>query len=254
MYLTHQISGVPRNQVIRYTDSGGTGIDPTVLFDDPAGGNHNGGALEFGPDGFLYLIDGEHKHAENSQDLTNNFGKVSRITQKGKAVKGNPFGNAIYAYGVRNGIGLAFDPLSGRLWQTDNGPGCNDEVNQINKGGNYGWGPNKNCHLGTSPGNTNNSGPNPIFPELWYTPTIAPTGITFCNVCGLDADSEGALFFGAFNTGDIHRAALDGARKHLTSDEIVYTDPAGHVLHMQQGPDGAIYFSDTTGIYKLVSS
>jgi glucose/arabinose dehydrogenase len=254
VYLTHQVNLIARNQVLRYTDSGGTGMNETVIFNDPAGGNHNGGALEFGPDKMLYLIDGDHKNDANSQDLTNNFGKVLRITQKGKVPRGNPFGNDIFAYGYRNSIGLTFDPLSGRLWGTDNGPGCNDEVNRIIKGGNYGWGPNKDCHIGTSPENTNNSGPNPIFPELWYTPTIDPTGIAFCTLCGLDPASEGALFFGAFNTGDIHRAMLDTRRKHLISDQIVYTDPNLRVLHMQQGPDGAIYFSDAGGIYKLVMS
>lgn len=254
VYLTHQVNGIARNQVLRYTDSGGTGINETVIVNDPAGREHNGGALEFGPDKMLYLIDGDHKNAANSQDLTNNFGKVLRVTQKGKVPRGNPFGNDIFAYGYRNSIGLAFDPLSGRLWGTDNGPGCNDEVNQIIKGGNYGWGPEKNCHLGTPPGNTNNSGPNPIFPELWYNPNNAPTGIAFCDVCGLGPDSEGDLFFGAFNTGDIHRADLDDRRKHVAGDEIVYTDPSSQVLHMQQGPDGAIYFSDAGGIYKLVMS
>src|SRR5207244_11923499 len=63
------------------------------------------------------------------------------------------------------------------------GPECNDEVNRIVKGGNFGWGPNENCN-GTSPQDTNNSGPTPrILPKRWYTPTIAPTGAVFCNKC-----------------------------------------------------------------------
>jgi aldose sugar dehydrogenase len=252
VYLTHQISGVAYNEIIRYTDVAGTGANPKVIWSTQAGPNHNGGALVFGPDNMLYLVAGDQDNSANSQDLGVDQGKVLRITPTGGTPKSNPFGTHVWAYGTRNSIGLNFDPLTGRLWHTDNGPACGDELNRIVKGGNYGWGPNKDCHVGTQPENTNNSGPNPILPELWYTPTIAPTGLSFCSGCGLNAEDEGVLFFGSFNDGNIHRVTLDAKRKHATGETIPYTDPNGGILHMQQGIDGAIYFSDPTGIFKLV--
>ena len=67
---------------------------------------------------------------------------------------------AIFAFGIRNSFGFTFDPQTGSLWETENGPECNDEINLIVGGGNFGWGPSETA-AGRSPGNTNNSGPTP---------------------------------------------------------------------------------------------
>ena len=88
------------------------------------------------------------------------------------------------------------------------------------------------------------------MPLAWFTPTIAPTGDAFCVGCGLPS-SEGTLFFGAFNTNTITRVVLDSNRTGIVSMQAVYTHP-NPILSMERGPDKAIYFSDPSGIYKLV--
>ena len=85
----------------------------------------------------------------------------------------------MFAYGIRNSFGFAFDPDTGDLWETENGPECNDEVNRIVAGANYGWGPSQSCP------DTNNSGPSPRLPLVTYSTTIGIAGAVFCDGCGL---------------------------------------------------------------------
>jgi glucose/arabinose dehydrogenase len=256
VYATRSVSAGLRNQILRITDRNGTGVNPKVLVSVPASSSpyHNGGRILFGPDGMLYAIVGDAHDSTNAQDTSGNLrGKILRVTPSGGVPSSNPFPHSrIFAYGIRNSFGFAFDPETGRLWETENGPECNDELNLIAKGRNYGWGPHETCS-GSSPRNTNQDGPSPVLPQLWYTPTIAPTGIAFCGRCGLGAKSRGALFFGAYNTGDVRRVLLDAARTGVSGQAIVYHHPSG-ILSMEVGPDRSLYFSDVGGIYRLVRS
>ena len=87
---------------------------------------------------------------------------------------------------------------------------------------------------------------------MWFTPTIAPVGMAFCVGCGIP-QSEGTFFFGAYNTSDIWQVSLSADRKTITSDVVVYTH-SGAPLSMERGPDSAVYFSDSAGIWKLVQA
>ena len=223
-----------------------------VLFAAVAGTFHNGGRILFGPDRHLYVVIGDRAHPANAQDLTDNkVGKVLRMTPSGTVPADNPFGNYVWAYGIRNSFGLGFDPFTGRLWQTENGPECNDELNRIDKGHNFGWGPSWTCSTPPPPPkNTNQDGPSPVKPQRWYTPPIAPTGIAFCRTCGLGAESEGDLFFGAWKTGHIRRVNLGQQRSQVAAEEVVYDHPDG-ILSVERARTGALYFSDRSGIYRL---
>lgn len=101
-------------------------------------GNHNGGQIVFGPDGYLYVSTGEAYQPKLAQDKKSLNGKILRITRTGAAAPGNPFGNRVYSYGHRNPEGLAFDS-NGHLWEAEIGDQTWDEVNLIKPGGNYGW-------------------------------------------------------------------------------------------------------------------
>jgi len=247
-YATRLVNGVPTNQIIRVT------AFMTVIFSSntPSNFNHNGGRILFGPDGNLYAVIGDAENPSNSQDLSRHAGKILRMTPSGGVPSGNPFpGSVVWSYGHRNSYGFTFDPLTGRLWQTENGPECNDEINLIAGGANFGWGPHETCSSPPPPpANTNQDGPNPVMPLAWFTPTIAPTGAAFCVGCGLPS-SEGTLFFGAYNTRTITRVVLDAGRTGIASMEVVYTHP-NPILSVERGPDHAIYFSDPGGIYQLV--
>jgi glucose/arabinose dehydrogenase len=253
VYATRRVGGEDQNQILRFEDRDGSGIDQTILFSSPAGGGvyHNGGRILFGPDGMLYAIVGDNHDGSNSQDLSNNDrGKIIRIDPDGDVPNTNPFDDRIWAYGIRNSFGFAFDPETNALWETENGPACNDEVNKIRRGGNFGWGPTATCD-GAAPGNTNRDGTDPIRPKLVYESTIGITGIAFCERCGLGGMSDGAAFIGAVNDGRVERLILNAKRNDIKRRTIVYDHPQG-TLSFEVGANGRIYFSDFGAIYKLV--
>jgi glucose/arabinose dehydrogenase len=253
VYVTRTANGNLRNQILRYQDRNGSGVRRRVIFTSPASSSpyHNGGRILFGPDGMLYAIVGEGHDPGHAQDLSDNDrGKILRMSPNGGAPASNPFDNRIWAFGIRNGFGLAFDAETLALWDTDNGPGCNDEVNLIVEAGNYGWGPSQTCG-GSSPGNTNADGPDPILPESLYEGTIGITGIAFCYGCGLGSRSDAAMFHGAVNNGQVTRMFLNAQRDDVTARRVVYDHPDG-TLSFEVGPHGKIYFSDFDGIYRLV--
>jgi len=257
VYATRNVNGHLRNQIIRITDSNGKGANARVIFTSSTvpGDYHDGGRILFGPDGNLYVVIGEAHSPATAQNLNVSGGKILRMTPAGGVPKGNPFANSrVWSYGVRNSFGLAFDPRSGHLWETENGPECNDELNRPIKGRNGGWGPNETCSTPPSPPrNTNRDGPNPVLPKLWYSPTIAPTGIAFCRRCNLGAASSGKLFFGAYNTGEIRRVGLTANRLGVTGQSVVFDHGSG-ILSMEVGPNRSLYFSDSGGIYRLTHS
>jgi glucose/arabinose dehydrogenase len=176
------------------------------------------------------------------------------MTPAGRVPPDNPFpGSYVWAYGLRNSFGFAFDPVTGLLWETDNGPECNDEINIVRAGRNYGWGPSETCSTPPPPPlNTNQDGPNPVLPVSYFTPSVAPVGNAFCSGCGLPA-SEGSMFFGEFITGDVMRATLTPDRRGITAIDVAYsTGVTAGVESIEVGPDNALYFSDNHKIYQLV--
>jgi glucose/arabinose dehydrogenase len=248
VFVTKNTADGLRNQVlrIRVEDEDGKGV--RLLLSAAAGpaSNHNGGRIAFGPDGKLYVVIGDNADPANSQDRTNNLrGKILRINADGSS-PANPLGNRIWAYGIRNSIGFAFDPETGRLWEQDNGPGCNDEMNRIVPGRNHGWGPSQNCP------NTNNSGPTPrVLPRFTFANTVGLTGVAFCNACGLGAGFDGDLLVGAVNDGRIRRFDLNATRTGFDAGPLLVLDRPGPVLSLEVGPNRRIFFSDFEAIYRL---
>jgi glucose/arabinose dehydrogenase len=255
-YVTRNVGGSDRNQIIRLRDAGGTGTQPRAIWteDITASSIHNGGHIVFGPDGRLFANVGDAANSANSQNLDVDAGKILRMNERGQAPPDNPFpGSLVWAFGHRNSYGLTFDPVTGLLWESENGPECNDEINLVRPGDNLAWGPNETCDVPPQPPmNTNQDGPNPVLPLTWFTPTIAPVGTAFCDGCGL-VGSEGTLFMGVYNTAQIRQVVLTADRMDIESVTTVYTHPDSP-LSLERGLDGAIYFSDSQGIWKLVQA
>lgn len=249
------------NRIVRIRDAGGTGVSLEVLLDRiPHGISHNGGPMAFGPDGKLYVLvgDGFEEIPTSSQDLLSPSGKVLRMNADGTVPTDNPFyGNAsvnpyIYTYGHRSPFGLAFHPNTGKLFITDNGPECNDEINLLIPGRNYGWGPSETCGSPPPPpNNTNQDGPDPVLPLIWYTPTIAPTNAMIYG--GLNFTGfQGDMIMGDFNTGSLRHLDLEAPNyDRVASQSVILQAPEG-ILEVEQGPDGAIWFTTSTTIYRLV--
>jgi glucose/arabinose dehydrogenase len=250
-----------RNQLLRYTSVGGVASGkPDILFVSTPGPAHNGGRLHFGPDGKLYMFIGNHGIATAAQDLSVPYGKVLRLNDDGTIPSNNPFVGQggvdarIYSYGFRNGIGLTTDPETNKIWQTEAGAECNDEVNRLLPGRNFGWGQNGTCLTPPKPPfNTNQDGPDPVLPAALFKAVVTPTGIAFCDGCGLGAEDEGAAFVGSFNDQKIRRLVLNDARRKAVSREKVFSND-GPVLSVEVGPNGSIYFSDESQIFRLTAT
>ena len=144
------------NRLYRYEYVDGQLENPTLLLDLPAipdngRAEHNGGKIRIGPDNNVYYVIGEvggHRtQAQNNENgpEPNGLGGVLRVTQDGHIVKGGIiFGdesplNLYYAMGIRNSFGMDFDPVTGNLWDTENGPTAGDEINLVYPGFNGGW-------------------------------------------------------------------------------------------------------------------
>jgi glucose/arabinose dehydrogenase len=212
---------------------------------------HSGGRIMFGPDKMLYVYIGDAHRASSAQRLRSPRGKILRMTPWGGVPDDNPIrGSRVYAYGFRNSFGMAFDPGTRRIWETDNGPECTDELNRVQPGRNFGWGPSGSCS-GSAPRNTNRDGPNPAMPERWFTPPIAPTGVAFCTGCRLGPRSEGALLFGDYNNGTLWRARLSPNRLRVAHLDRL-ASPSGQILSLETGPKGRLYYSTYTGVFRLV--
>ena len=260
VYVTRRSSASAplQNQLVRIRVNGGKGVSLRVLFKQPVSSatNHNGGRILFGPDGKLYIVIGENADPANAQNLSNLRGKILRVNASSTKADGSGAGNfhrRIWAYGIRNSFGFTFDPTGGRLWETENGPSCNDEINLIRVGRNYGWGSSESCGSQTAPLDTNNSGPTPrILPKTFFVSTLGITGAAFCNSCGLGGASEGRLFFGCVNDGVIRSVRLNATRNDTMGGvSNVLTAPSSLVYSMETSPNGTIYFSNPNGIFRL---
>jgi glucose/arabinose dehydrogenase len=249
VFVTRDTVDGLRNQVLRIKVQNGRGVAARKILSVVAGpaSNHNGGRILFGPDKKLYVVIGDNADSANAQDRSNNLrGKILRLNPNGTTPATNPFGNRIWAYGIRNSIGFAFDPRNGRLWEQDNGPACNDEVNRIVSGGNHAWGPAQSCPT------TNNSGPNPrILPRYTFVDTVGLTGLAFCDACGLGPAFDGDLLVGAVNDGRIRRFDLTADRLSFDAGPLLVLDRPAPVISLEVGPNRRIYFSDFGAVYRL---
>jgi glucose/arabinose dehydrogenase len=254
VYVTRSQAGHLQNQLVRFRMTNGSAGPIRVLLHAPASASpyHNGGRILFGPDRKLYVMIGDGHDSPNAQDRTHNLrGKILRVNFDGTAARGNPYGR-IWSFGHRNSFGFAFDPHTGRLWETENGPECTDEINLIAKGGNFGWGPNESCSL-PKPAGTNNSGPAPRhLPKAYFASTIGITGAAFCVQCGLGASVDGDLVFGDVNTGSIRAVDLNAARTAFDAKPRVLLGLSTQVHSVEVGPHHRLYFSGPTGIWRLV--
>lgn len=246
----------PANQVVRFHEENGVGSDPEVMFSVPITNGelkHNGGGIHFDADGLLYVSFGDYGDAANAQDLSVIPGKIHRfeVTEDGLVpAPDNPFpDSSIYAYGLRNTFAFTFDPFGDALFGSENGFKCDDEINLILPGKNYGWGPDygEQC-FGTEMLDL----PDYMPPMLSLSPTVGMTGITVY-AGTMFPDWEGQIFFCEWNSGTMQRVLLDESRTAVETMEQVDLGEYFCRIDVTVGTDGALYFTDPGGIYRISS-
>ncbi len=241
VYHTFDNGTVLENQITRYWAAANVStVNETVFRGIPAWDYHNGGILQFGPDGKLWVTTGDSNNGAKSPDITYLGGKVLRINRDGSIPSDNPYpGSAVYSTGHRNVFGLTFNPRTGAPYITENGELTNDEVNFIRPGRNYGW--------PWDSGFANNS--SSLDPIWAITPTIAPTGIVSDTSRHL-YDNETDLLFGDWNTASLRRLTIaPPGYDAVVSEELVFTRAVSHILDLDFGPGGLLYLSTPEGIY-----
>jgi glucose/arabinose dehydrogenase len=198
-------------------------------------------------DGNLFVTLGDHfSAAEMAQTLDNHIGKIIRIRPDGSVPPDNPFVGKpgalpeIWAYGLRNAEGLAFNPTNGALWEQEHGPKGGDEINIIEKGKNYGWpkvsyGVNYN---GTPVGAGKAQMPGVQDPVWHWTPSIAPSGMAFYTA-DLFPGWKGSLINGALKFELLSRLTLKGDT--AVKEERLLQGLRERIRDVRQGPDGALY-------------
>lgn len=222
-------------------------------------GQHFGGRIAFDRAGYIYLTLGDRGERDNAQNLANHAGSVIRLHDDGRIPADNPFVNTpnaqpeIWSYGHRNVQGIAIHPQTGDLWTGEHGPQGGDEINILRKGANYGW---PVISYGEEYGGgaigdgiTTQSGMEQ--PVLYWTPSIAPAGMTFCS-----GDQypgwQGNLLVGALKFELVSRITLDGNR--YVSEERLLEGEIGRIRDIQQAPDGYVYLltdEEEGALYRL---
>lgn len=206
--------------------------------------HHYGCRIAFDSQGHLYFTIGDRGRGDKAQDLSQPNGKVHRIWPDGTIPDDNPFLDrkealpSIYSYGHRNPQGLAVQPGSDTVWVTEHGPMGGDELNLVQKGGNYGWpvvsfGRNYNGTVLT----TQRYGEG-FEPPVWYwRPSTAVCGLVVCTG-GMFPYWQGHLLSGNLRNQDVRR--LEIANQRVIHEEIIFQSH-GRVRDVAVAPDGSIH-------------
>jgi len=277
------------NRLYRYDLVNDKLVNPKLILDLPStpGSAHNGGEILLDGKGNIYLTIGDLNRSnaknsnstittvQNNQDGLYPDGRagILRVTEDGKAVGSGIIGHGdqldkYFAYGIRNSFGMAFDPLTGTLWDTENGPEYGDEINMVEPGFNSGWNkvqgiwtPNEN-----SPGNITSDFSNLVSfngtgrysePELsWYQPSPGLTSLIFLNSTKLGSKYANDMLIADFHNGNIYNFKLNPNRTNLilpptiaekvvnTKNETqsaIFANGFGAIMDMEIGPDGYLY-------------
>jgi aldose sugar dehydrogenase len=288
------------NRLYRYDLVNNNLINPKLLLDLPAlpGPRHAGGVVEIGPDNNIYLtigdLDGTFRDkqyetmAQNYREgiLPDGRSGILVVTQEGKPTGKNILGvsfplNLYYAYGIRNSFGIDWDPVTGYLWDSENGPNFGDELNLVQPGFNSGW---ANVQGYWKPNaeemGSRNLSPNDLVsfggrgtystPEFTWLNPAAPSAIKFLDTNKYGPEYNNHLLVGDANNGYIYDFNLDEQRENfelsgVLSDKIanntgeindlVFANGFGRVTDMEIGPDGLLYVlstdNDLTSVYRI---
>ena len=232
VYVFHTTTADNRIVRMRYTD-GSLGSPETVLTGIPGGHTHNGGGLWFSDAKALFATTGDVRNSALAQNRGSLAGKVLRLTKEGRPFPGNPFGTEVYSYGHRNPEGVTID-WKGRLWISELGENTWDELNQVQRGRNYGW--------PRVEGRDGRGGYTDPFVE-WHPANCSPSGIAILG---------GRAWIGALRGESLWSVDLrqGGRRRKIRHFQGAF----GRLRLVKRAPDGSLWIgtSNNNGNDRLV--
>ncbi len=218
------------NRVVQ-VDTAGSSSDEApqvrqVLDGIPKAGNHNGGRLAFGPDGYLYVTTGDASDGRSAQDPASLAGKILRITVDGDPAPGNPDeASPVWSLGHRNVQGLDWD-ADGGMWASEFGANDVDEINLIEPGNNYGW---PDCE-----GPCDTAGfVDPVL--TWPTSQASPSGLA--------VGPGGDLLVAALRGESLYRVPIGegGGDGQIGEPQRLYEEEFGRLRSVVVGPDDDLW-------------
>lgn len=277
------------NRLYRYELINGQLTNQKLLLDMPAGpgSKDNGGPIVIGPDNNVYSVvghvagDGDKGHETKAQNFKRGLDAdessgIHRVTIDGNIADSGILGSTesldtYYAYGIRNTFGMDFDPITLKLWITENGVYSNDEINLVEPGFNGGW-----KHVtGLAPSNfdytelvTFNGSGKYSDPEFVWNNTVSPTALLFFNSDKFGPDYKNDMFVGDYEFGRIYHFGLNSERDALLLNgsladkiadndselqNIIFGEDFGVPTDLEIGPDGMLYVSSLRdgAIYRI---
>ena len=267
------MQGVPPagNRLYRYELQGDQLVNPMLMLDLPAlpGPRYNGGPVVIGPDNNVYVIIGDvGGHAtmvqnfENGSEADGTSG-ILRIGKNGEVpepiIGTGAFGKYYFAYGMRSSYGMDFDPMTGVLWDTENGAPFVDEINLVDTGFNSGW----KIVQGMVPPDYSltglvmfNSESHYSNPEFTWTEPVDPTALEFLASSAFGEEYENDMFVGDISNGTIYRFELNENRSAFVlegalddtvantpeeAEDAIFGTGFGSISDIKTGPDGYLY-------------
>lgn len=209
-----------------------------------SGRGHYGHRLLFGSDGKLWITSSERQKFDPAQDMQSNLGKLVRLDDDGSVPADNPFADQggvaaqVWSLGHRNLLGIDFD-AQGRLWEVEMGPKGGDELNLVERGGNYGYPIVSNGdHYDGRDIPDHDTRPEFDAPKVSWSPVISPSSLLIYSG-GLFPDWQGDAFIGGLSSQALVRVEFDGDGDGAR--EAQRFDMGERIRAVEQGPDGAIW-------------
>ncbi|MGM3422501.1 PQQ-dependent sugar dehydrogenase [Pseudomonas benzopyrenica] len=240
-----QGAAVARAKLTLKEDGSGSLSDLKVIWRQTpkvSGNGHYGHRMRFGPDGKLWITSGERQKFTPAQDVSGNLGKLIRLNDDGSAPADNPFAQKggvaaqVWSLGHRNPLGIAFD-TQGRLWEQEMGPQGGDELNLIQRGGNYGYPEVSNGdHYGGKPIPDHSTRPEFIPPKITWTPVISPAGLMIYAGDRFPA-WKGNAFIGGLSSKALVRIELKGEEAREVERYAMGT----RIRDVEEGPNGSLW-------------
>ncbi|KTT31010.1 glucose dehydrogenase [Pseudomonas oryzihabitans] len=240
-----QGAAVARAKLTLKEDGSGSLSDLKVIWRQTpkvSGNGHYGHRMRFGPDGKLWITSGERQKFTPAQDMSGNLGKLIRLNDDGSIPQDNPFvqqggvAAQVWSLGHRNPLGIAFD-AQGRLWEQEMGPQGGDELNLIQRGGNYGYPEVSNGdHYGGKPIPDHDTRPEFIPPKITWTPVISPAGLMIYEGNRFPA-WKGNAFIGGLSSKSLVRIELKGEEAREVERYAMGT----RIRDVEEGPNGSLW-------------